>query len=484
MRECGILLPVFSLRGDQGIGTFGAEARRWIDFLAESGVTHWQILPIGPSGPGNSPYQPVSTFAGNPLMISFDLLAEDGLLTKKECEKRYLDSDAVDYPAVESLAVSALRTAFARFEPTEEYDRFCSGQDWLEDYAMFAAAKKAVVTGMQAWEDGLRLHRHDALKQYRTLWDEEIRFHKFVQFEFFRQWDALHRYAKERGIALIGDLPIYVAPDGADVWAEPEQFQLDESHRPKSVAGCPPDYFSEDGQMWGNPLYDWNAMKADDYRWWRRRFKQAATLFDVVRIDHFRGFASYWSIPADAATAKQGQWVAGPGAELFRRAKDEIGSCGIIAEDLGIITDDVRQLLKETGYPGMSVLQFAFTKGKISEYLPFRQQVNSVCYTGTHDNDTLMGWLDTLDENTLSYVYRYTHTENKEACADALIDMAWSSPAALCVVPLQDLLRLGSEARINTPSVGRGNWEWRMPHGALTSSLATSIRERNETFFR
>ena len=485
MRKSGVLLPIFSLRGEYGIGTLGAEARRWVDFLAASGVSCWQMLPIGPTGYGNSPYQPFSTFAGNPLLISSALLAEDGLLSASECARAHADTDRVHYDAVSRHADEALRLAFSRFAESDDYRAFCARQDWLEDYALFMAAKNANgLAAWDTWEEGLRLHRADALARLRTEQDTEVRFWKFVQYEFYKQWGALRDYAHKQGVFLIGDLPIYVALDSADVWAEPGQFQLDEAHRPTAVAGCPPDYFSEDGQLWGNPLYDWDAMKADGYRWWRRRLRHAAAQFDTVRIDHFRGFAGYWSIPAGDKTARGGHWETGPGYDLFRSAAAEIAECGILAEDLGIITDDVRLLLKQTGFPGMSVLQFAFTRGKISEYLPFRQAVNSVCYTGTHDNDTLLGWLTSLDADTRAYVYRYTHTNLPLTCADALIDMAWASPANLCVVPLQDLLHLGTEARINTPSVCQGNWEWRMPRGALTPGLARAIAERNETFFR
>ena len=476
---------MFSLRGSYGIGTLGHEAKEWIDFLAKSGVHHWQILPIGPTGFSNSPYQPFSSFAGNPLLISPDLLAEDGLLTRAECTCWHLDKGKVDYDRVYRFADEALRTAFSRFTESEDYRAFCAAQAWLDDYALFMAAKEA--NGQAAWyewEAGLRLHQREALERCRGEWARKIRFHKFVQYEFYRQWQALHDYAKKRKVSLIGDMPIYVALDSADAWAEPEQFQLDENHKPVAVAGCPPDYFSEDGQLWGNPLYDWEAMRRDGYRWWWARFRHAAALFDGIRIDHFRGFASYWSVPAGAKTAKSGMWIPGPGMDLFRHAAGEIGDCKIIAEDLGIITDEVRDLLKQSGFPGMSVLQFAFVKGKISEYLPFRQRENSVCYTGTHDNDSLLGWLSTLDDETKKYAYRYTRTSSDPDCADALIDMAWSSPAALCVVPLQDLLHLGSEARINTPSVCQGNWEWRMPRGALTEALSESIAERNETYFR
>ena len=376
MRESGILLPVFSLRGPYGIGTLGHEAREWIGFLSKSGVAYWQILPIGPTGFGNSPYQPFSSFAGNPLLISPDLLAEDGLLTRAECTTWRLDKDRVDYDRVYCFSQEVLRTAFSRFHETDGYHAFCRSQAWLDDYALFMAAKEAYgQAAWHDWEEGLRLHRSDALERFCAEWEREIRFHKFVQYEFYRQWQALHDYAKQHKVSLIGDMPIYVALDSADAWAEPDQFQLDEGHKPVAVAGCPPDYFSEEGQLWGNPLYDWQAMQRDGYRWWRARFRHAAELFDGVRIDHFRGFASYWSVPAGAKTAKSGKWIPGPGMNLFRSASGDIGTCKIIAEDLGIITDEVRLLLKESGFPGMSVLQFAFVKGKISEYLPFRQRV-------------------------------------------------------------------------------------------------------------
>ena len=485
MRKSGVLLPLFSLRGPYGIGTMGDEARAWLDFLAESKVACWQMLPIGPTGYGNSPYQPFSTFAGNPLLISPDELVVDGLLTAEECRRWHQSGDTIDYDEVAVASEEALRLAFSRFQPDDAFAAFCQKQDWLGDYALFMTAKQTHdQAAWDTWEEDLRLHRPEALARLAQESADEVRYWQFVQYVFAKQWDALRTYARQKGVTLIGDLPIYVALDSADVWAEPSQFQLDEAHRPTAVAGCPPDYFSEDGQLWGNPLYNWSVMRADGFRWWRRRLRHAAALFDTVRVDHFRAFAGYWSIPAGDKTARGGHWEPGPGMDLFRAAAPELANCGILAEDLGVITDDVRLLLKETGFPGMSVLQFAFTPGVISEYLPFRQVHNSVCYTGTHDNDTLTGWLTSLDEETRRFVMRYTHTSHKRACVEALIDMAWGSPADLCVVPLQDLLHLGSEARINTPSVCGGNWVWRVPKGALTEKLAHALRERNETFFR
>lgn len=486
MRKSGILLHLSSLNGSFGIGTLGKESYDFIDFLKQSGVSCWQMLPIGPTGFGDSPYQPFSTFAGNPYFISPELLFEDGLIDNAALSSIERDAAQVDYCDLYNGAFDLLRTAFENFEPSDDYHSFvCREWYWLNDYALFMALKAA--NDNQSWEDWLPSHRmrdFDAIRAFEDTNRREIDFWKFVQYEFFKQWFALKDYAEQNGIELIGDLPIYVALDSADVWSHPEQFQLDDERHPKAVAGCPPDYFSKTGQLWGNPLYDWEAMKCDGYSWWVSRIKHQSRMFDRLRIDHFRGFEAYWSVPAGDETAENGCWVKGPGIELFDAIKRVVGDIPIIAEDLGIITDEVRALLKQTGYPGMKVLEFAFTKGYNSDYLPFNHVENCICYTGTHDNDTLLGWLSAESEENLEYIYRYTHTDSLTDCVNSIIDLAWSSRAKLCVVPMQDLLCLNSDARMNTPSVSEGNWTWRLPSNALTEELKTRLVELKETFFR
>lgn len=486
MRNSGILLHLSSLRGRYGIGTLGEEAYRFIDFLKAGGVRFWQMLPIGPTGFGDSPYQPFSSFAGNPYFISPERLCRDGLLTDEECESMESPSPRVDYADLYNRVFPMLNTAFSRFQPDADYEAFCRREaDWLEDYALFMALKSANgQKSWQSWDKLYRLHEADALRRFAADHEEKIGCWKFVQYEFFKQWAELKDYASDNGIKLIGDLPIYVAQDSADVWSEPEQFQLDEEHRPKAVAGCPPDYFSKTGQLWGNPLYDWDAMKADGYTWWIRRIGHSSRLFDVLRIDHFRGFEAYWSVPAGDKTAENGHWVKGPGIALFDAVNRSLGRISILAEDLGVITDEVRELLRQTGYPGMKVLEFAFTKGCNSDYLPFNHVKNCVCYTGTHDNDTLLGWLSKEPEENRQYIYRFTHTSDLSSCVSAIVDMAWSSRARLCVVPMQDLLYLDGSARMNTPSVSEGNWTWRLAPDALSEELTKQLVERNETFFR
>ncbi len=486
MRKSGILLHLSSLNGKFGIGTLGKEAYDFIDFLKESGVSCWQMLPIGPTGFGDSPYQPFSTFAGNPYFISPELLFEDGLIDKAALSSIERNSQRVDYYDLYNSVFDLLRAAFSNFEPNDDYHSFlCREWYWLNDYALFMALKAA--NGNLSWEDWQSPHKlrdPQALMAFEQSNIQDVDFWKFVQYEFFKQWSSLKGYASQNGIELIGDLPIYVALDSADVWAHPEQFQLDDERHPKAVAGCPPDYFSKTGQLWGNPLYDWDAMRCDGYSWWVSRINHQSKLFDRLRIDHFRGFEAYWSVPASDETAENGHWEKGPGIELFDTIKRCVGDIPIIAEDLGVITDGVRDLLKQTGYPGMKVLGFAFTKGYNSDYLPFNHIENCICYTGTHDNDTLLGWLSTESEENLRYTYRFTHTDNPTDCVSAIVDLAWSSRAKLCVVPMQDLLCLGSDARMNTPSVSEGNWTWRLPEGALSKVLSERLIELNETFYR
>ncbi len=486
MRKSGILLHLSSLKGDFGIGTLGKEAYEFVDFLKESGVACWQMLPIGPTGFGDSPYQPFSTFAGNPYFISPELLHNDGLIGDCDLKSISREGNKVDYCDLYNSVFDLLHIAHANFNPDSDYGTFCDREAfWLDDYALFMAIKGSCYgKGWHHWPKNYRRHDSDALRIFEEKNKSRVEFWKFVQYEFFKQWQALKEYAEKRGVLLIGDLPIYVALDSADVWSHPELFELDEERRPTAVAGCPPDYFSKTGQLWGNPLYDWYAMRADGYSWWISRIRHLSRLFDTLRIDHFRGFEAFWSVPAGDETAEHGKWVKGPAMELFNAINKVLGDVPIIAEDLGVITDGVRELLKSTGYPGMKVLEFAFVKRYNSDYLPFNHRENCICYTGTHDNDTLLGWLSGESEENLKYIYRFTRTAEPLACVDAIVDLAWASRAKLCVVPMQDLLRLGSEARMNTPSVDQGNWTWRMPSDSLSDGLSKRLRELNETFFR
>ena len=486
MRKSGILMHITSLPGKYACGTLGDEARAFVDFLSESGVACWQVLPVNPTGFGNSPYQSPSTFAGNPYFISPKLLCADGLLHESEAALLESDCRTVDFERLEEHSERLLRLAFSRFEPDEEYGCFKRRRaEWLDDYSLFMAIKRTEGGACWLnWSEDMKMHSSAALAEFERTHRDEVEFWKFVQFEFFTQWGKLKKYANSKGVEHIGDIAIYVSLDSSDVWSAPELFRLDEEHSPVAVAGCPPDYFSADGQLWGNPLYDWDEMKKRGYNWWIERLKAALELFDCTRIDHFRGFAGYWSIPYGDKTAAGGHWEAGPGRELFDALNAALGRPSIIAEDLGLITDDVRELLKYTGFPGMKVLEFAFTKGYESDYLPFNHVKNCVCYTGTHDNDTLIGWLDAMNEDDKAYLYRFTHTDNDRDCASAVIDLAWSSRAELCVVPMQDLLMLDSRARMNTPSTCSGNWLWRMDESADLKSAADELRVRKETFFR
>lgn len=486
MREIGILMHISSLPSEYGIGSLGKPAFDFIDFLNKSGVNRWQVLPIGPTGYGNSPYQPTSTFAGNPYFIDLEILNKSNLLTSDELKSARYSCSTVDYSRLYVTRLDLLRHAFNRFEPDDEYDRFCkSNSHWLNDFADYTAIKlHQNNNAWQNWEnDRLRMHHADSIKEFELQHKEEIDFYKFLQYEFFIQWKSLREYANSNGVRIIGDIPIYVSADSSDVWSNSSEFRLDQNHKPKSVAGVPPDYFSPTGQLWGNPLYDWDKMKENGYKWWIDRIRKSLELFDTIRIDHFRGLESYWAVPAGDTTAQNGTWIKGPGISLFNAIREKIGTVDIIAEDLGTITDEVRALLRDSGYPGMKVLQFAFSRGYESDYLPFHHVPNCVCYTGTHDNDTLIGWLGTVSDYDRQYIFRFTRTDNIKECAEAIIDIAWASEANLTIVPMQDLLGLGSEGRMNTPSYPDGNWCWKM-NGGYPESLIESIKERNETYFR
>ncbi len=480
-------MPVFSLPSPWGIGTLGAAAREFADFLQESGHSCWQVLPMGPTSYGDSPYQAFSSYAGNPYFIDLDELCAQGLLKREEYQNLEWGSDPqrVDYALLHRQRFPVLRLACRRLwaQREEEVMRFCHVEKiWLEDYALFMALKGS--HGDRPWSEWprpLRLREPEALEKAREELQEEIRFWSAVQFLFFEQWDALKRYVNGKGITIIGDIPIYVPLDSADVWASPEQFQLDGEGRPTEVAGCPPDAFSDDGQLWGNPLFDWEGMKADRYRWWVRRIFFQFRLYDTLRIDHFRGFESYYAIPAGEKTARRGRWRPGPGKDFFRVLAVRLGKRDMIAEDLGYLTEEVHQLLAYTGYPGMKVLEFAFgDKPEDSAYMPHNHIRNCVVYTGTHDNDTVNGWLNSCSRAERSYARRYMRLNSREGYHWGVMCTAWASIADLAMVQFQDILGLGSEARINTPATVGRNWQWRTLPGYATGRLVSQIHRQLE----
>lgn len=493
MRTSGILMHISSLPSPYGIGALGQAAYDFADFLSAAGQKIWQILPVAPTSYGDSPYQSFSTFAGNPYFIDLDLLAEDGLLEKADYADLNWGEDPqrVDYARIYNLRFPVLKKAFRAFlagkgEMDKAYLAFLEkNRSWLEDYALYMALKfRQNGAPWTLWEEPLRRREPEALQAARRELREEIGFWQFLQYAFFAQWERLKAYVNQLGIRLLGDAPIYVALDSADVWANPELFLLDEDLAPAVVAGCPPDYFAKTGQLWGNPIYDWEAHRKTGYRWWVDRVAHGAAIFDLLRIDHFRGFESFWSIPAGDETAENGRWEKGPGMELFNRIREELGEVSIIAEDLGMITEPVRALLKETGFPGMKVLQFAFTPGYESDYMPHRQVRGCVCYTGTHDNDTLWGWISGLEGEDLQVLMDYSRSRSREECLWNVIAMAWGSVADTAIATMQDFLGLGSEARMNTPSVPDGNWCWRMVPGQLTASLSERIAALTKIYWR
>lgn len=491
MRQSGILLPLTALPGLWGVGTLGREAERFLDFLRAAGQSCWQILPIGPTGFGDSPYQSFSSFAGNPYLIDLDLLAEEGLLEREEYAALDWGSDPgrVDYGALYHSRLPVLRRACERLlsTPPEDYPEFCrENAFWLEDYALFMALKGAFGGGSwQTWPEELRRRDPETLRTWRTALAGECDFWRSVQYLFFRQWRAFRAKAKERDIALMGDLPIYVAEDSADVWAAPEQFQLDETLRPTQVAGVPPDAFTAEGQLWGNPLYDWPRMEAEGYRWWIRRLGYQFSLYDMLRLDHFRGFESYFAIPAGDADARRGVWKPGPGAAFFRAVEAALGRRTMVAEDLGYHTEALHRFLEEVGYPGMKVLQFAFdSRDTGSGYLPHTYTRNCVAYTGTHDNDTVLGWLATAPAEDVAHARAYLRLNEAEGEHLGMLRALWGCVADLTIAPMGDILGLGHEARINTPSTTGGNWTWRVPAERLTDELAGALRREMTLYDR
>lgn len=481
MRSSGILMHITSLPSPYGIGTMGKAARDFADFLHRAGQHYWQILPIGPTGFGNSPYQSCSTHAGNPLLIDLDLLKEDGLLLSSELEAIPWEghTERVDYEFQSAVRIPLLRKAFLRGR--DRYERevndFRRENPWADDYALYMAVKTSRNgEDWSCWPEELRLRRRGAAESYATVLAEEMNFHIFLQFLFDRQWNALREYVHSLQIEIIGDLPIYVPYDSCDVWANPELFQLEENGTPTAVAGCPPDYFSEDGQLWGNPLYDWEKMRADGYGWWIRRIASAAKRFDVIRIDHFRGLESYWAVPYGEKTARNGKWVKGPDHDFINTLHRTFPNLHLIAEDLGLLTPEVVRLQRDSGYPGMKVLEFAFVPDVPSSYLPHNHEKNCICYSGTHDNETLAQWISSLDERTADYVAEYLGLRSREDCHWGVLRSGMASVADTFIAQMQDYLELGADARMNTPgTVGTENWSWRLNPALLTDSLAEKL---------
>ena len=487
-----MLLPIASLPSPYGIGGFSKEAYEFIDLLEETGQKLWQILPLGPTSYGDSPYQSFSTFAGNPYFIDLDTLAEKGWLTKEACEASdYGDNESyIDYGRIYNSRFVLLKQAFLNSDilSDEKFTEFCkANQHWLPDYALYMALKNQNDgKSWIEWEEEICLRKPEAVECYKKELEEECNFYEFLQYEFHEQWTKVKEYAHKKGIQIVGDVPIYVAFDSADTWANPELFQLDEKNLPLGVAGCPPDAFSATGQLWGNPLYNWAYHKKTGYAWWLKRIAYCFDLYDIVRIDHFRGFDEYYSIPYGDETAVNGHWEKGPGMDLFDTVKEKLGELDIIAEDLGFLTESVFQLLKDSGYPGMKVLQFAFDPSEDSDYLTYKYQRNCVVYTGTHDNDTTAGWFEKLSDGDREVALRYMnsfYTPKEEQHWD-LIALAMRSTADTCIIPVQDFLGLGSEARINMPSTLGDNWKWRMTKGAFSEELKEKIRRMTKLYGR
>ncbi len=486
-RAAGILMPIFSLPSRYGIGCFSRSAYEFVDWLREAGQTYWQILPLCPTSYGDSPYQSFSTFAGNPYFISLEELIEEGLLTVEECEGADFGSqaDRVDYQKVYRQRYPLLRRAFARYrgDKNPEYQAFLEeNRHWLPDYGLFMAVKgRFDGKPWMEWEEDVRLRRGEAMERFRRELEGEIDFQQFLQFQFFRQWRGLKDYANRCGVQMIGDIPIYVAMDSADVWANPELFQLDGDNRPLAVAGCPPDGFSADGQLWGNPLYRWERHRQTGFFWWISRMSHCFQMYDVTRIDHFRGFDEYYSVPYGERTAVNGRWEKGVGIEMFRKIEESLGRHEVIAEDLGYVTDSVRRLVQESGFPGMKVLEFAFDArdtGSASDYLPHNYPENSVAYTGTHDNETLAGWFDSIspEERRMARDYLCDQHTPKEELYKSFISLVMRSSAKLCIIPMQDYLGLDNSSRMNRPSTVGTNWLWRVKTEQLSRELQEEIR--------
>lgn len=493
-RSSGILLHPTSFPSRFGIGDLSGEAYKFIDFLAQSNQQFWQILPLGPTGYGNSPYSCYSAMAGNPLLLSPEKLQEEGLLTDEDfANLPDFAPDKVDYDQVIQTKRALFRKACDRFkanispERQEEFTEFCAAKaSWLEDYALFMALHRSFGnTSWHEWEAEIAHFQPEAVQEWREKLSDEIYYRKFLQFEFYRQWSALKQYANDRYIQIIGDIPIYVAHNSADVWAHRDIFAIDEETGEAALmAGVPPDYFSATGQLWGNPVYKWDKLQENNYQWWVERFKATFEYVDIVRIDHFRGFEGYWEVEIGETTAINGKWVKGPGSEFFQVIKEELGDLPIIAEDLGLITSEVLALRDQFEFPGMKILHFAFGGGADNPYLPFNIDRNCVIYTGTHDNNTTVGWFNQIQDDERENVIRYLGGIGEEGIHWELIRLALSSIANLAIIPLQDILGLGQEAQMNRPSVAEGNWDWCYRSGVLTSQLRDRLKTLTDIYGR
>ena len=490
-RASGIIMHIASLPGKYGIGTFGKEAFEFVDFLKKAGQGYWQILPLGPTSYGDSPYQSFSAFAGNPYFIDFDLLNKEGLLKKSDYENIDFGNnrESIDYGILFKEKMRVLRIAYENSigKDREEIEKFREENKlWIEDYALFMAIKEEFnLVSWQKWDEDIKTREKNTLEKYKKKLVKEVDYWIFLQYHFFKEWNNLKKYVNDLGIEFIGDMPIYVAEDSSDVWANPELFLLDENKTPKKVAGCPPDAFSATGQLWGNPIYNWDYLEKTGYEWWIDRVRESLKLYDVVRIDHFRGFESYWEIPYGEDTAVNGKWVKGPGIKLFEAIKEKLGDVKVIAEDLGYLTKEVLDFRDETGFPGMKVLQFAFDSREESDYLPHNYTRNCVAYTGTHDNDTCRGWFETTgSKSDVEYAKKYLKLTKEEGYNWGFIRGVWSSVADTAIALMQDFLNLGNEARINYPSTLGGNWMWRVKEEDLTERLAEKIRDITKLYGR
>lgn len=496
MRSSGILLHISSLPSEYGIGTLGKGAYEFVDYLSDCGLGYWQVLPIGPTGYGDSPYQTFSTFAGNSYFIDPYILYEDGLVEQEDLDKVKAENGPVDYGALYNNRPGLFRKAFLSFtslgeghDLSREFAEFCRANAfWLDDYSLFMALHERFGCGLNDWPEEFHLIGSEAVRKYASECSDDVMYNRFIQFLFFRQWNALKSYANEKGIKLIGDIPFYISIDSRDVWANKGLFELDSKGHPLHVAGVPPDAFSRTGQLWGNPVYLWDAHRREGFDWWKKRIYHSLSLFDAIRIDHFRGFESFYSIPVGDVDATGGEWMPSPGIELF----DALGirndqGLRLIAEDIGVITDPVRELLRHTGYPGMKILQFAFDSDLANNdgtYLPHSIGKNSICYTGTHDNMTTLQWWDSLSEDDQAFVLEYTGWDSAENFCDKFISLAYSTQAELVIIPMQDWLEVGEEGRMNRPSTESGNWQWRLSEEWLDDALKDRIIRKTMVYMR
>jgi len=491
-RGSGIIMHIASLPGKYGIGTFGKEAYEFADFLKKAGQRYWQILPLGQTSYGDSPYQSFSAFAGNPYFIDFDVLEKDGLLNKEDYDGiNFGDNpEVIDYGVLFNEKMKVLRLAYEnskknKFDDLETFEK--AEASWLDDYALFMALRANFnLKSSQTWDDHIRLRKEETLNKYKAQLTDEVQYWKFLQYEFFKQWKNLKDYVNKLGIEIIGDIPIYVAEDSADLWSNPKVFLLDDKTlKPIKIAGCPPDVFSATGQLWGNPIYNWEYLEETGYKWWINRIKQSLKLYDVLRIDHFRGFEAYWAIPYGDKTAQNGEWIKGPEMKLFNAIKEELGDINIIAEDLGLLTEETISFREETGFPGMKVLEFAFSGESKNSYLPHNYEKDSVAYTGTHDNDTVRGWIETTGgEAEVKNAIEYLKLTEEEGYNWGFIRGIWSSVANTSMALMQDFLNLGNETRLNFPSTMEKNWSWRVKENVFTNELANKIYRLTKIYGR